>query len=143
MGLYSGGLVIGRIIAFVIWEGGGAYIRVALYLGGLIIEKIIRSGIWEAEGVFSGGIIFGRFYYRKDNYVWDLGDGGAFSSGILFGRAYYRMDNCSGIWGEEAYFRVGFYSGGLIFFYFFFHFLFQSYEALLHRFVNNTYHDWN
>ena len=68
-GLYSGGLITGRILASEI--GGG------LYSGGLIIGRIFAYEIWGAyirEGLLSegclrlrfGGLIFGRAYYRKD-----------------------------------------------------------------------------
>ena len=58
MGLYSGGLVIGRSFASEIWGG--------LYLGGLIIGRIFASEIW--------GAYFGRAY---------LGGGGGLIIGIL------------------------------------------------------------
>ena len=34
MGLYSGGLIIGRTLASEIWGGGGAYFRESLFFGG-------------------------------------------------------------------------------------------------------------
>ena len=40
MGLYSGGLIIGKVFASEIWGGGGG-------------------------GLFSGGLIFGGAYYRN------------------------------------------------------------------------------
>ena len=67
-GLFSGGLIIGRIFASEIW---------GLFSGGLIIGRIFASEIWGAyfredllsEGYLRlrfGGLIFGRTYYRKD-----------------------------------------------------------------------------
>ena len=40
MGLYSGGLIIGRIFASEIW---GAYFREGLFLGGLIIGRPVNK----------------------------------------------------------------------------------------------------
>ena len=56
MGLYSGGLIIGRICASEIW---GAYFREGLFLGGLII-RILQYIIWPD---------FVMLFYRLEN-IW-------------------------------------------------------------------------
>ena len=53
MGLYSGGLIIGKIFASEIW---GAYFREGLFLGGLIIG-ILRVNLISWQGMFSWFIV--------------------------------------------------------------------------------------
>ena len=84
MGLYSGGLIIGRIFASEIW---GAYFREGLYFGGgggggrLIFGRTYILGGW------GGGLIFGRAY------IFGGGGGG----GLIFGRAYILGELIMGI----------------------------------------------
>ena len=52
MGLYSGGLIIGRIFASEIW---GAYFREGLFLGGLIIG-ILRFISEPGRNEKAGGV---------------------------------------------------------------------------------------
>ena len=76
MGLYSGGLIIGRIFASEIW---GAYFREGLFWGGggggLLSEfygiPILSPGPTFVQkafllGLFSGELILGGACYRKE-----------------------------------------------------------------------------
>ena len=62
----------------------------SLFLEGLIMERILafQNGLGVSK---VPGLIFGRAYYWKDNCVCDLGD--LISGGLIFGRSFYR--NCT------------------------------------------------
>ena len=38
MGLYSGGLIIGKKFAFEVWGGGRAYFKEGLFFGGAVLN---------------------------------------------------------------------------------------------------------
>ena len=75
MGLYTGGLIIGRIFASEIW---GAYFR-----EGLLLEGYLRL---RFGGLFPGGLIIGRIFTSE---IW----------GTISRRAYFLGGSLSEFYG--------------------------------------------
>ena len=55
MGLYSGGLIIGKIFAYEIW---GAYFQEGLFYGGAYYQNFMVSAFQQCCDGFDGVIIF-------------------------------------------------------------------------------------